>query len=756
MENGAFSSTRAGGSGGISHAAADAPIAPLQNEKITHALDQAERELAHPHHHDSSSSIVEEKVDEKAQYEVTSSEKLDDDVPSNLYPFPDLPHTDQDRQLTFRAIIIGCALGAVVSASNLYLGLKTGWTFGASLFGGILGFAILKPLSRVLPPMFGGGHFSPKENVTVQTAATASGGLGIIFVGAIPAMYQMNLLGESPQHDFWRLFTFSACTAYYGLFFAIALRKFYILKLKLIFPSPTAMAYVIRALHAQGGEGEAAGKRKAKALAAAFGLACLWRVISIYAPGILWDHHIFWWLYTWGWKSIISADNWNWSWEWTPAFIGAGVLSGLNASWSFFGGSVLAWALIGPLTVKYGATFGVKNPDIPGMVAYTSLKLKDPIHRPSPRYWNLWVGIMVMLCASFAEVGCNGPIIYRAVKRVIYDTAEKVPATRQWAARKNAGSEPAIPDPQPPSEQVPTWMWTTGVVISIIFSCIVLALQYQVSVGLTILAVILAFIFSFIAGQSSGATDINPVSTCAKASQIVFGGVTQGQHLHGTHALRTNVIGGIVSGGAAAQSVDMLGDLRTGYLISASPYVQFIAQACGAFCSIWLCTGFFVLFSKAYPCIVDVSYDTCSFGIPSVSAWRATAIAVTSNSFPVPKSSAITALMLGLASIAIVCAKYFLIPERYHVYVPNMNAVGLAFTLPQTWYSTAMAFGSTLSYIWLKKHPSSWNEYAYAVAAGFAAGEGIGGVVNAVLQVAKVSGDYYGSSVGCPGWEYCG
>ena len=64
--------------------------------------------------------------------------------------------------------------------------------------------------------------------------------------------------------DIGKLITFSACTAYYGLFFAIALRKFYILKLKLIFPSPTAVAYTIRSLHAGGAEAEASGRRKAK------------------------------------------------------------------------------------------------------------------------------------------------------------------------------------------------------------------------------------------------------------------------------------------------------------------------------------------------------------------------------------------------------------------------------------------------------------------------------------------------------------
>lgn len=100
-------------------------------------------------------------------------------------PFPVDPNAPiEEHQLTIRALVVGCALGAVVGASNIYLGLKTGFTFGPQLFGAIFGFAIIKPLSRfftnnsVLPRWLWGGEFGPKENVCVQTAATSAGGLG--------------------------------------------------------------------------------------------------------------------------------------------------------------------------------------------------------------------------------------------------------------------------------------------------------------------------------------------------------------------------------------------------------------------------------------------------------------------------------------------------------------------------------------------------------------------------------------------------
>jgi len=87
--------------------------------------------------------------------------------------------------------------------------LKTGWTFGASLFGSIIGFAILKPLSRALPTWAGGGYFGPKENVCVQSAATAAGSLGLVFTSGIPAAYQLGLLSATPKEDFGKLCTFT-------------------------------------------------------------------------------------------------------------------------------------------------------------------------------------------------------------------------------------------------------------------------------------------------------------------------------------------------------------------------------------------------------------------------------------------------------------------------------------------------------------------------------------------------------------------
>ena len=72
------------------------------------------------------------------------------------------------------------------------------------------------------------------------SAATASGGLGILFVSAIPAMYRLGLLSELPQKDFGKLLALVFSAGFFGVFFAIPLRHYYIIKQKLTFPTPSA------------------------------------------------------------------------------------------------------------------------------------------------------------------------------------------------------------------------------------------------------------------------------------------------------------------------------------------------------------------------------------------------------------------------------------------------------------------------------------------------------------------------------------
>lgn len=86
---------------------------------------------------------------------------------------------------------------------------------------------------------------------------------------------------------------------------------------------------------------------------------------------------------------------------------------------------------------------------------------------------------------------------------------------------------------------------------------------------------------------------------------------------------------GSIAEQTASHAVDMVGDLKTGHILGASPLSQFWAQLAGSFLGIWLSVAIFILFATAYPCITDLDVHCTAFGMPAAQAWRSVTEAVT-------------------------------------------------------------------------------------------------------------------------------
>ncbi len=113
------------------------------------------------------------------------------------YWFENVYQGDKLKQATVRAVAMGMVLGAVMCLSNVYVGLKAGWSMGVAITSCILAYAIFQTLTK----MFRLEPFTILENNAMQSAASAAGSMtsaGI--VNAIPALMMLNPSAVPPQH----------------------------------------------------------------------------------------------------------------------------------------------------------------------------------------------------------------------------------------------------------------------------------------------------------------------------------------------------------------------------------------------------------------------------------------------------------------------------------------------------------------------------------------------------------------------------
>lgn len=170
--------------------------------------------------------------------------------------------TTSAQSFTPRSLIVGLIIGALITFSNTYFGLQTGWISTMAMPSALIGFSVFKVLTKYLS-----FPFTPIENVLIQTVAGAVGTmpLGCGFVGVIPALEFLLKDGEDgPKGDggqgeggplklgFGKLVIWSLGVCLFGVVFAVPLRKEVIVREKLRFPSGTASALMLRVLHGTG------------------------------------------------------------------------------------------------------------------------------------------------------------------------------------------------------------------------------------------------------------------------------------------------------------------------------------------------------------------------------------------------------------------------------------------------------------------------------------------------------------------------
>ena len=238
-------------------------------------------------------------------------------------------------EASFRALIIGCGIGALLAAANTFMGLKTGWWDTGSITASILGYVIGSRFGGR-----GGARYSILENNITQTAASAAGAMPATagLLGSLPAMA---MLGHHVP-----LLHVAICSIVFGALGVVvgfALRERLIEQEDLPFPSGIATAEVINRIH-----GADAARGPARALFLSGAGASLWVGLrdvlrwvpaSSPLPGQLFG---------------VPMAGLTLGASWSPIMLGAGALVGSAAACSVLLGSIVAWVGIAPALVRTG------------------------------------------------------------------------------------------------------------------------------------------------------------------------------------------------------------------------------------------------------------------------------------------------------------------------------------------------------------------------------------------------------------------
>lgn len=209
--------------------------------------------------------------------DVIDIEKLpelnEQDIDQDSFEFE---YNPDDRDFTWRAVLLGSLVGAVVSLSNIYLILKIGIAQGATLFATLLAGLTLKPFLALYNKMHKKSSFlGPKEHCCFQAAATACGALnGGLAAGVIPLFWlQQDPEVGAQQHLGFKglvqdnvvgvtLIVLAAVG--FGLFMAVPYRSIFIVNQNLQFPDGLAAAEIIKSSKHQSKKVYKKGRDKAQ------------------------------------------------------------------------------------------------------------------------------------------------------------------------------------------------------------------------------------------------------------------------------------------------------------------------------------------------------------------------------------------------------------------------------------------------------------------------------------------------------------
>ena len=566
-------------------------------------------------------------------------------------------------ELTLTAILVGYGLGTLIALSIGYACLILGFSIEGSELAAILGFGILRGLLR---------RSSIIENNINQTIASAVNGASAGLMFTVPALF---ILGETNFNAVLMVFS---CIAggVLGIAFIIPLRKQMIDYERLTYPGGVAVATILKS--------PGAGIRKAQLLLAGVALSGVIHFISKYMSAFKGFEQFEY--FNLG-SLIGMPDYMNGIWYVSLMTIGVGFIAG-RGGFSFIIGGFTCYWILSPIMAASGLlpspeaiteTFSRES-----MAGY----LQQDLFRP--------VGIGMLIGGAMTGIVLALPLIISAIKSM------------QSAAKTKAAHS---------KDEMPIRLLYIGIAGAtiLLFVIAVMSVKEMGIVRGAVMALV-GTLWIWIAGvilsECIGRTNWSPLSGMTLIAVTILVVISSG--LGDSAATIASVMVGAAACVAMAQATDLMMDLKTGYLVGASPKKQQIGQ----FLATWL--GPIIVMA-----LIFVLHNAYGLG---------------SKELPAPQGQALASMIKGIQGGDVPVQKYIagagLGAMLSASGIGGLGIlVGLSFYLP---FHTVLTYsiGTMLRLLtdW-KKGKRFSEEIGIPVAAGFIVGEALVGVGFALSKI---------------------
>ena len=465
------------------------------------------------------------------------------------------PYISADKvmpEFTPTAIIIGIIMSIVFGAANAYIGLRVGMTISASIPAAVISMGIIRGIMK---------RDSILENNMVQTIGSAGESLAAGAIFTLPALFIWSQELGMASPNLTRIIIISLAGGILGALLMLPLRKALIVKEHgtLPYPEGTACAEVLIA-------GETGGT-KAKTVFTGLGIGSLFKFIT---DGIkLFPSEIEWAIPKYK-GAAIGMDT-------LPALLGVGFIVGPQISSYILSGAILGWLVIIPLITHLGQY-------IPEIIYPASV----PISQLD--YWGIWnnyikyIGAGAVAFGGILSLVKSLPLIFRTFKEAIGG----LKSTKGTVSTLRTDEDMSI----------------KGAFLGVIAIVIFIGLTSFIPVGISgaLIIAIFGFFFATVSARLVGlvGSSNNPVSGMTIATLLITSIIFKSIGFDGQEGMIGALSVGAVICIIAAMAGDMSQDLKTGFLVGATPKKQQYGEIIGAVSSGLVIGLVLLLLNKAW------------------------------------------------------------------------------------------------------------------------------------------------------------